>query len=121
MTTLEIIFTILAGALGGGWAWDAIFFRQRRRKEIASADQAETNNGILVANEWREVAEKREIKLDKQSDLIERLYSDIKDLRNDAHRLLSEKQQLELELLNSKAKECIVRACDGRQPKSEYY
>lgn len=119
MTTENIIsiisLLISSGAIGG-----IFFLRPRVRKANAEATEVENANSITIAEEWREIAERREAQLAEKDKKIDTLYGQINEWRTKFHDSETEKHKLALENATMKIKSCEKRACKEREPQSGY-
>ena len=119
MTTENIIsiisLLISSGAIGG-----IFFLHSRLRKANAEATAAENANSITIAEEWREIAERREVQLAEKDKKIDTLYGQITEWRNKYHESETDKHKLALENATMKIKTCERRACKDREPQSGY-
>ena len=119
MTTENIIsiisLLISSGAIGG-----IFFLRSRVRKANAEATAVENANSITIAEEWREIAGRREAQLAEKDKKIDTLYIQINEWRTKFHESETEKHKLALENATMKIKSCGKRACKDREPQSGY-
>lgn len=117
---MEEINMLLNLIIGSGIIGMLIFYRSKKRKEKAEAAKAETTNDIMIAAEWKEVAEKREKQMDLKDAKIEELYVSINQWRDKNNELSAENHALRLEQVSAKYKTCNRRQCDQREPQTGY-
>lgn len=105
----EIILALIAGIFAGGIPTSILFFCANKKKAMAEAKAAEIANGITLAREYRDLAEKREAQLDQREQLVSDLYRQIDDWR---------KQCTEMEVWKAKNEYriCEKRGCPDRTP-----
>lgn len=105
----EIILSVIAGIFAGGVPASILFFRANKKKAMAEAKAAEIANGIALAHEYRDLAEKRETQLDQREQLVNDLYKQIGDWRRKCSELEVWKAQNEYRI-------CEKRGCPDRTP-----
>ena len=112
----EIILSVIAGIFAGGVPASILFFRANKHKaeaeaELAKAQAEQQNNAnaIALANEYRDLAEKRETQLDQREQLVNRLYAEIGDWRR-------RNTELEVWKAQNEYRICEVRGCTSRTP-----
>lgn len=97
-----------------------LFFPQLRRKHSSEADNSAVTTAHQSALEWKEIAEKREAKINKQNDLIDKLYEDKDAMRRKEFEDAKTIADLEIEKAKDKVKLCEKKCCSGREPQSGY-
>ena len=117
---IEEISMLVNLVMGSGIIGMLIFYRSKKRKEKAEAAKAETSNEIMIAAEWKEVAEKREKQIDLKDAKIEELYVSINQWRDRNNELSAENHALRLEQLSAKYMTCNRRQCSEREPQTGY-
>ena len=117
---MEQILTIVTLVITSGTLGTIVFFNARRRKENADADRAEGENMSAYAKEWRELAEKREVQLDKKELKIDNLYKEIGEARRREAEKEREIARLKVVEESFKLKNCDRRACEYRKPQTGY-
>ena len=105
------LFTLVLGAF--------LFYDAKKRKEIASAKKAEAENITTYANEWKELYEKKESKVEQLNEKIDELYSKLNEYRGKIRDLKDERAELRMEIMKLTYHRCDVKGCDKRQPPSE--
>lgn len=113
---LEIILSVIAGIFAGGVPASILFFRANKAKAEAEAnlskaiaEQQNNANAIALANEYRDLAEKREAQLDQREELVNKLYSEIGDWRR-------KNTELEVWKAQNEYRICEKRGCPDRTP-----
>ena len=109
------ITTILLPLLGA-----FMFYDSKKRREAAQAEKAEADNISQYAAEWKELYEKKEVKVHELDTKIDQLYIEKNEDRERIRDLQSKNAKLELENQALNFKKCEVRGCKDRQPPSNY-
>lgn len=94
------ILTAVLTFLGGGGLGAVLMFPQKRRS-------AELENEMKASEQWKELYERSEKNRDEQSQLIDRLYDDLKIAR-DANNMLTTENAI-LKVFKCEKIECIKR------------
>lgn len=124
---MEIIISILSTLVATGIPATLLFFRANKRKAEAEAKTAEAQvelakaqgeqqrnaNALAVANEYRDLAEKREAQLESKENLVNKLYAEIGEWRR-------KNTELEVWKAQNEYKLCQVKGCDDRTPPTGY-
>lgn len=110
-----IVATILLPLIGAFQFYDS-----KKRKEAAAAKKAEAENITQYAAEWKELYEKKEVKVHELDTKIDQLYLEKNEDRERIRDLQSKNVKLELENQALNFKKCEVRGCKDRQPPSDY-
>lgn len=97
-----IIITLLGSLLTGGGIGSLFLAKETKRTKRLENDKT-------VASEWKELYERTEIKIEKQSNRIEQLYNTIKEQRE-----IIDSQNTKLAV--SRLLECKKHACIDRDP-----
>lgn len=105
------IMTLLLGSF--------LFYDAKKRKEMAAAKKAEAENITSYANEWKELYEKKEAKVDQLNGKIDELYAKLNEYRGKIRDLKDERAELRMEIMKLTYHRCDVKGCDKRQPPSE--
>lgn len=113
---LEIVLSVISGIFAGGVPASILFFRASKAKAEAEAnlskaiaDQQQNANAIALANEYRDLAEKREAQLDQREQLVNDLYKQIGDWRR-------KNTELEVWKAQNEYRICEKRGCPDRTP-----
>lgn len=113
---LEIVLSVIAGIFAGGVPASILFFRANKHKaeaeaELAKAQAEQQNNAnaIALANEYRDLAEKRETQLDQREQLVNKLYAEIGEWRR-------RNTELEVWKAQNEYRICEKRGCPDRTP-----
>lgn len=109
------IATILLPLLGA-----FMFYDSKKRREAAQAEKAEADNISQYAAEWKELYEKKEVKVHELDTKIDQLYVEKNEDRERIRDLQAKNAKLELENQALNFKKCEVRGCKDRQPPSDY-
>lgn len=109
------IATILLPLLGA-----FMFYDSKKRREAAQAEKAEADNISQYAAEWKELYEKKEVKVHELDTKIDQLYVEKNEDRERIRDLQAKNARLELENQALNFKKCEVRGCKDRQPPSDY-
>lgn len=109
------IATILLPLLGA-----FMFYDSKKRREAAQAEKAEADNISQYAAEWKELYEKKEVKVHELDTKIDQLYVEKNEDRERIRDLQAKNTKLELENQALIFKKCEVRGCKDRQPPSDY-
>ncbi len=119
LTHISNLLSVLsaAGLLGGG-VW--MYRRENRRIKQAEAARAEADLNTLAAHEWREIAENREVKINKKDEKIEELYKENREWRDKYNELESQLHRLEVERIKEQIRICNKPKCADREPQSGY-
>lgn len=119
LTHISNLLSVLsaAGLLGGG-VW--MYRRENRRIKQAEAARAEADLNTLAAHEWREIAENREVKINKKDEKIEELYKENREWRDKYNELESKLHRLEVERIKEQIRICNKPKCADREPQSGY-
>ncbi len=119
LTNISNLLSVLsaAGLLGGG-VW--MYRRENRRIKQAEAARAEADLNTLAAHEWREIAENREVKINKKDEKIEELYKENREWRDKYNELESQLHRLEVERIKEQIRICNKPKCADREPQSGY-
>lgn len=118
--TVENIISIISLLVSSGAIGGIFFLRSRIRKANAEAVAAENANEKMIAEEWKGIAERREIQLAEKDKKIDALYVQINDWRTKYHESETGKHKLALENATMKIKSCEKRGCKDREPQSGY-
>ena len=117
----------IVGMIGGAVSSIALpligafmFHDSRKRKMDAEAKKLEIDNLTSYADEWKELYEQRDKRVDELNAKIDRLYKDIEEDRTRIRELNEKNAALGQENLSLKIKECMVRGCGNRKPPSDY-
>lgn len=102
----EIILSIVTGIFAGGMPAMILFFRANKRKAMAEAEKAEASNALEIMQEWRELANKREMQLEERDQKIQNLQDKCTELK-------VWKAQHEYKI-------CELRGCENRTPPTGY-
>ena len=112
----EIILSVIAGIFAGGVPASILFFRAHKEKAEAEAklskalaEQQDNANAIALANEYRDLAEKREAQLDQREELVNKLYAEIGEWRR-------KNTDLEVWKAQNEYRICEKRGCPDRTP-----
>ncbi|WP_294591439.1 hypothetical protein [uncultured Rikenella sp.] len=119
LTHISNLLSVLsaAGLLGGG-VW--MYRRENRRIKQAEAARAEADLNTLAAHEWREIAENREVKINKKDEKIEELYKENREWRDKYNELESKLHRLEVERIKEQIRICNKPKCADREPQSGF-
>lgn len=119
LTNISNLLSVLsaAGLLGGG-VW--MYRRENRRIKQAEAAKAEADLNTLAAHEWREIAENREVKINKKDEKIEELYKENREWRDKYNELESKLHRLEVERIKEQIRICNKPKCTDREPQSGF-
>ncbi len=119
LTNISNLLSVLsaAGLLGGG-VW--MYRRENRRIKQAEAARAEADLNTLAAHEWREIAENREVKINKKDEKIEELYKENREWRDKYNELESQLHRLEVERIKEQIRICNKPKCADREPQSGF-
>lgn len=119
LTHISNLLSVLsaAGLLGGG-VW--MYRRENRRIKQAEAARAEADLNTLAAHEWREIAENREVKINKKDEKIEELYKENREWRDKYNELESQLHRLEVERIKEQIRICNKPKCADREPQSGF-
>ena len=119
LTNISNLLSVLsaAGLLGGG-VW--MYRRENRRIKQAEAARAEADLNTLAAHEWREIAENREVKINKKDEKIEELYKENREWRDKYNELESKLHRLEVERIKEQIRICNKPKCADREPQSGF-
>lgn len=119
LTNISNLLNVLsaAGLLGGG-VW--MYRRENRRIKQAEAAKAEADLNTLAAHEWREIAENREVKINKKDEKIEELYKENREWRDKYNELESKLHRLEVERIKEQIRICNKPKCADREPQSGF-
>lgn len=97
-----------------------MFYDSKKRREAAQAEKAEADNISQYAAEWKELYEKKEVKVYELDAKIDQLYLEKNEDRERIRDLQSKNARLELENQALTFKKCEVRGCKDRKPPSDY-
>lgn len=97
-----------------------MFYDSKKRREAAQAEKAEADNISQYAAEWKELYEKKEVKVHELDAKIDQLYLEKNEDRERIRDLQSKNARLELENQALTFKKCEVRGCKDRKPPSDY-
>ena len=119
LTNISNLLSVLsaAGLLGGG-VW--MYRRENRRIKQAEAARADADLNTLAAHEWREIAENREVKINKKDEKIEELYKENREWRDKYNELESQLHRLEVERIKEQIRICNKPKCADREPQSGF-
>lgn len=119
LTNISNLLSVLsaAGLLGGG-VW--MYRRENRRIKQAEAAKAEADLNTLAAHEWKEIAEIREVKLQKKEEQITGLFDQIGKWRDRCDDKDTRIHELELKLMSYEMRLCNRRSCAEREPQTGY-
>lgn len=119
LTNISNLLSVLsaAGLLGGGVR---MYRRENRRIKQAEAAKAEVDLNTLAAHEWKEIAENREVKINKKDEKIEELYKENREWRDKYNELESKLHRLEVERIKEQIRICNKPKCADREPQSGY-
>lgn len=118
--TTEQILTLINLLLGGSMVTTLLFYRSKKKKANAEASKVEVSVLKDFADEWRTIAEKREVQLNTSSQKIDSLYSDISDWRDKHNSAKEEVLTVKLENQQLKFKMCNKKGCSERQPQTGF-
>lgn len=97
---LSAILTVVLTFVGGGGLGAVLMFPQKRKS-------AELENEMKAGEQWKELYERSEKNRDEQSQLIDRLYGDLKVARDQNNSLTTENALLKV--FKCEKIECIKR------------
>lgn len=119
LTNISNLLSVLsaAGLLGGG-VW--MYRRENRRIKQAEAAKAEADLNTLAAHEWKEIAEIREVKLQKKEEQITGLFDTVGQWRDKYNELESKLHRLEVERIKEQIRICNKPKCADREPQSGF-
>lgn len=130
METLQDIITLLGGAVTSiavPLIGIFIYRESKKRTEAAKAKlaeaearKAELDNIASFAEEWKQLYEQRDKRVDELNAKIDRLYQDKEDDRKRIRELQEKNQQLTLDIQAANFKKCEVKGCKDRQPPTGY-
>ena len=123
MEQLSEIFNLLGGAVTSvvlPLLGVLLFYDSRKRSEAAKAKlaeaearKAEQDNIVGFAEEWKELYEKKELK-------VTELEAQVDEDRKRIRELTEKNMQLTLELQKAEFLKCEVKGCKDRQPPTGY-
>lgn len=124
METVTVVISIIT-AIGGSEAikWLVNYVRNRKHidKEVkAKADGAEIDNLNDYAAGWKDLFLESQKESKEREAKIDKLYIEIKELRDCKERHIRNEHSLTLENETLKIKKCDKRGCADRIPPSEY-
>lgn len=118
------ILQIVSLLVSGGIVGQIFFYNSRKRKEEAAAQKDEDENVRAYAAEWKELYEHEHSEhLDERGKLngkIDQLYEDINRLRTQVRQLKDDKNTLVMRTKELEWNECRVNGCVKRQPPRDY-
>lgn len=94
--------------------------RQTKKMQDSQLRQNDITNDIMVAKEWKEIAEKREVQLDIKDKKIDELYISLNEIRTNHNATQRELQEMKLREVSCKVKLCERKKCMEREPQSGY-
>lgn len=104
-----------------------IFYDSKKRSEAAKAKQAEAvakaaeeDNITSYAQEWKDLYEKKEARVNQLEAKVDELYGQINDDRSRIRELQEKNTTLSLDLQKAQFMKCEVKGCDKRQPPTGY-
>lgn len=106
-----------AGLLGGG-VW--LYRRENKRIKRAEASKAEADLHSMAAHEWKDLAEAREVKLQKKEEQITGLFDQIGKWRDKCDEKDTRIHELELKLMSYEMRLCNRRGCADREPQTGF-
>ena len=97
-----------------------LLIKAQRRKANAEADQAEASNIVSVAEEWKELYDKKDQTVAEKDKKIDSLYDEITELRNQKTALQEHVSQLKIENTALLFRKCDKHGCPDRRPPSDF-
>ncbi len=123
----EIITLITTTLFGGGWLLQVIKGKQERRKRdaeasVTSADAESKAVQIALdsAREWKDIAERRELKIVDRDAKISDLYLEKSEDRKLIFLLQEENSNLKVAKTELSVRLCSVKLCQSREPQTGY-
>ncbi len=113
MEWINIIFTCvmsLLSALGGA---GLIFWRQTKRMKEAEAERAEQKTQHAYVEEWKELYNKKEARVNTLEEKLDKMRKERDDGRAENMKITLENQRLQFD-------KCTVNHCNKRQPPHYY-
>lgn len=96
------------------------FFRITKRMKKAEANKVEIENEKSFAEEWKKIAEDREIKIVSKDAKIDGLYIELSEWRDKYNTLLTEVNDLKIKNTNLEFRACNRRMCENREPQTGF-
>lgn len=97
-----------------------LLLNSKRKKAEAEADKEQAENITAYADEWKELYEKKEARVEALDAKVERLYVDIHNFREKIAELEAQKAELVLKNQALEFRKCNRHGCPDREPPSEY-
>lgn len=119
--SVELIDTILTGlvTLFGGTFGVLWFYQSKKKEAAANASKAEAESIAAFANEWKDLYEQRDKRVNELNAVIDALYKQIGELRDQVNRLKGEMAVLTAKHNESEYWKCQRAGCEERIPPHE--
>lgn len=110
--TVTPILTLLLGTF--------LFYESKKRKAAAEAKKAEEENITAYAAEWKELYEKKEMRVEQLDAKIDSLYAQIDEYRVRVRALTEKNTELVIKNSALEFRKCNKHGCPDREPPSEF-